>query len=89
MFSLFTPSSPPNYNSYKSSGYSLPGWNNKLDASPTYGPPDPPTPPSVSTPKLNLSVTLSIPDVVRDNEVAKLLKAAYNTRPKVGPELRN
>ena len=75
LFSIFTPGPPLNDNSYNSNGYSLPRFINERAASPTCGPPEPPTPPFVPTPKLNLYVVLHFPDAVCNKEVSTLFEA--------------
>ena len=44
-------------------------------------------PPSVPTPKLNLTVALSLPDSVRDKEVSMLVDAACTARLNGDPKL--
>ena len=66
IFYLFIPGPLLNYNSENSNGDSLPGWNNERADSPTCSPPNPLTPPSVITLKLNLPITFPLPDAVCD-----------------------
>ena len=76
LFSLFTPGPLLNDNSENTDDDSLPSRNNECNAYPTYFPPDPLTPPSVPTQKLNMPVTLPLHDAVRDKEVGTVIEAS-------------